>query len=195
MRYYDQYLPALYVDDSLEHSGILGMKWGIRRYQNEDGSLTEAGKLRYGKKAASEYYKQHKLSNKRNKTDSYRKAMDYQRKIDKHKVKEDRFESVIDKATVNNGRRIISSRKFAGAMAGTTLSAIAGGALTIAGASMISALTGGASVPAFYGAGALAGATLAAKKTDLNYYRKERSTYNISHKISNAISKNKLAYE
>ena len=195
MRYYDQYLPSLYVDDSLEHSGTLGMKWGIRRYQNEDGSLTEAGKLRYGKKAASEYYKQHKLSNKRNKTDSYRKAMDYQRKMDKHKVKEDRFESVIDKVAVNNGRRIISSRKFAGAMAGTTLSAIAGGALTIAGASMISALTGGAAVPAFYGAGALAGATLAAKKTDLNYYRKERSTYNTAHKIGNAISKNKLAYE
>lgn len=29
------------------HHGILGMKWGIRRYQNEDGTLTEAGKKRY----------------------------------------------------------------------------------------------------------------------------------------------------
>ena len=33
---------------TLAHHGILGMKWGIRRYQNEDGSLTEAGKKRYG---------------------------------------------------------------------------------------------------------------------------------------------------
>lgn len=32
----------------LMHHGILGQKWGIRRYQNEDGSLTEAGKKRYG---------------------------------------------------------------------------------------------------------------------------------------------------
>ena len=31
----------------LMHHGILGMKWGIRRYQNPDGTLTEAGKKRY----------------------------------------------------------------------------------------------------------------------------------------------------
>ena len=30
----------------LEHHGILGMKWGVRRYQNKDGSLTARGKAR-----------------------------------------------------------------------------------------------------------------------------------------------------
>ena len=32
--------------DELCHYGVLGMKWGIRRYQNKDGSLTVAGKKR-----------------------------------------------------------------------------------------------------------------------------------------------------
>lgn len=34
--------------DFLSHHGILGMKWGIRRFQNSDGSLTEEGRRRRG---------------------------------------------------------------------------------------------------------------------------------------------------
>lgn len=33
-------------EDSLEHHGVLGQKWGVRRFQNADGSLTDAGKKR-----------------------------------------------------------------------------------------------------------------------------------------------------
>lgn len=41
-------------DITLQHHGILGMKWGVRRYQNRDGSLTQLGKKRKATNDASE---------------------------------------------------------------------------------------------------------------------------------------------
>lgn len=38
------------MNEELKHHGIKGMKWGVRRFQNADGSLTPAGKKRYDSK-------------------------------------------------------------------------------------------------------------------------------------------------
>lgn len=45
---------ALEEQDYLMHHGILGQKWGVRRYQNPDGSLTYEGRKRYLKEGSEE---------------------------------------------------------------------------------------------------------------------------------------------
>lgn len=45
------------VNGQLRHAGVKGMKWGVRRYQNTDGTLTPAGKQRYARDAREKGYK------------------------------------------------------------------------------------------------------------------------------------------
>lgn len=48
----------------LEHHGILGQRWGRRRFQNKDGSLTTAGENRYAKKGYKQALKTKKANEK-----------------------------------------------------------------------------------------------------------------------------------
>lgn len=60
-------------DYVIMHHGIKGMKWGIRRYQNKDGTLTAAGKKRYNKEVE-------KLKNERKTLNNQKRT---QAKLDK----------------------------------------------------------------------------------------------------------------
>lgn len=51
-----------YYNNTLAHHGINGMRWGVRRFENKYGTLTEAGKKRYHKGSDSSYKKKHKKS-------------------------------------------------------------------------------------------------------------------------------------
>lgn len=67
-------------DEIIYHHGIKGQKWGIRRYQNEDGSLTPAGKKRVSKeykKVSDKVVKELNRTATKRYVDSYNKAADY----------------------------------------------------------------------------------------------------------------------
>lgn len=51
-------------EEYLEHHGVKGQHWGVRRYQNADGSLTAQGKARYGDKVEKKLQSATKWENK-----------------------------------------------------------------------------------------------------------------------------------
>ena len=60
--------------EELYHHGILGQKWGVRRYQNADGSYTSAGEKRYAK---MNKYRDKYVDKARRKKESFQRELDY----------------------------------------------------------------------------------------------------------------------
>lgn len=94
--------------NELYHYGVLGQKWGVRRYQNKDGSLTSAGKKRYNedsdKLAKAVAVKVEAIQDYRQAIDRYKKAVANNPKTaDKSEVLDKTFKTKAAYELVNHG--------------------------------------------------------------------------------------------
>lgn len=108
------------MDNSLIHYGTKGMKWGVRRYQNKDGSLTPAGKKRYSEDESEDYKKAH--SGKSVKTMS-----DAELRSRLNRLQMEQQYSKLSSSDVNKGKQFIDKA----IKAETTVAIITSTALTI----------------------------------------------------------------
>lgn len=95
--------------DELWHWGVKGMKWGVRRYQNQDGTLTAEGKKRYQQDDHPDYTRAHEKKSVRELSDAELNA-----KINRLQ-KEKQYQSLVTEP---------SKIKKAIAIAGTTAAAL-----------------------------------------------------------------------
>lgn len=89
------YLEYQEYQDYLCHHGVKGQKWGVRRYQNADGSLTNAGKKRLAKDLKKDYKK------------NYSSAQPYRTS----NIYDNKLRNEIDKVITSEDKRRIKSAK------------------------------------------------------------------------------------
>lgn len=89
--------------DELQHHGVKGQKWGVRRYQNSDGSLTSDGKAHYNKTYSKDVNRLKKKEKRYNKLNL---------KSSKRQMKADKFKDKEYRAWTESGAESYKSKAF-----------------------------------------------------------------------------------
>lgn len=89
-------------DKYLSHHGVKGQRWGVRRYQNKDGSLTKEGKKRLAKEA-SNYYKQEAIKREQSSASRLSKINDILNNIQSDKMSDDKIDALFRELSAIEG--------------------------------------------------------------------------------------------
>ena len=169
--------------EHLAHYGVLGMKWGQRRYQNKDGSLTAAGEKHYQKTGEYGYHyhshatkKYAKKAAKAEKRGNLEKAAKYKHRSERSAELDKREQEAASK--ISTGKAILSRMLVGGDMskAYQQYNAMAGGN---AGA----ATKGVSAVKAWYGG------TLGSRAMKAAYIRKGEKDHGLAKRLNDNMEK------
>lgn len=94
--------------NSLTHHGILNQRWGVRRFQNPDGSLTPEGKLRYARSQRRDEIRRIK-EQRRNETRQFKEEI----ARDRQRLKEAKFVEKQQRRNAKKERKAIAKQRAA----------------------------------------------------------------------------------